>query len=269
MQDFQGKTAFITGGANGIGRAIAESFAREGAAVAIADIDLEAAASTCKEIEASGARAFPVRCDVTDPTSVSDAADEVANTLGPVHLLVNNAGAFTVNPIEETTHRDWEWLLEINVMGVVNGLHTFLPRMREHGEASHIVNTASVAGHIGGSGLSIYTASKFAVVGLSECLRLELEDSPIGISVLCPGIVKTNLIDSSVKNRPDRHGGRDANVGVDVAEMTASGSDPAAVGERVLRGVREGDFYILTHPELKRAFQSRFNRILGEYPEAD
>jgi len=265
MQDFQGKTAFITGGANGIGRAIADRFAREGVAVAIADIDPAAAKAACAEIEATGARALAVHCDVTNEESLAAAAATVTETLGPVHLLVNNAGAFTVCPLEETTRRDWEWLLEINVLGVVNGLHAFLPGMREHGEPAHVINTASVSGHIGVAGLSIYTASKFAVVGLSECLKLELADSAIEVSVLCPGIVKTGLIESSLENRPERHGGRDANMGEDVAGITASGTDPAMIGDRVFESVRSGEFYILTHPEVRPAFQKRFDGIMAAY----
>ncbi len=269
MQDFRGKTAFITGGANGIGRAMADSFAREGVTVAVADIDLAAAGSACKEIEASGGRALPIRCDVTSEESLAEAAAEVRKTLGPVHLLVNNAGAFTACPLEETTRRDWEWLLEINVLGVVNGLHAFLPGMKEHGEPAHIVNTASVSGHIGVAGLSIYTASKFAVVGLSECLKLELAESPVNISVLCPGIVKTGLIESSLENRPERHGGQDANVGEDVAAITASGTDPATIGENVIEGIRSETFYIFTHPTVRPALESRFEGIMAAYPEAD
>jgi len=268
MQDLRGKTAFITGGANGIGRAIADGFAREGVTVAIADIDPVAAATACEEIEASGARALPIRCDVTNEESLAEAAAEVSKTLGPVHILVNNAGAFTACPLEKTTRRDWEWLLEINVLGVVNGLHAFLPGMREHGEPGHIVNTASVSGHIGVAGLSIYTASKFAVVGLSECLKLELDESPIGVSVLCPGIVKTGLIESSLENRPKRHGGRDANVGGDVAGITANGTDPSSIGDHVIQGIRADTFYLLTHPAVRPAFQARFDGIMAEYSEA-
>jgi NAD(P)-dependent dehydrogenase (short-subunit alcohol dehydrogenase family) len=266
MKDLRGRTAFITGGANGIGRAIAESFAREGVAVAIADIDPVAAATACKELEDSGARALAIGCDVTSEESLAQAADEVSKTLGPVHLLVNNAGAFTVCPLEGTTRRDWEWLLEINVLGVVNGLHAFLPGMKEHGEPAHIINTASVSGHIGVAGLSIYTASKFAVVGLSECLKLELAESPINVSVLCPGVVKTDLIESSLAHRPERHGGGDANVGDDVSGITAAGTDPAAIGDRVVQGIRSGEFYILTHPALRPAFQARFDGIMAAFP---
>ncbi len=265
MQDLKGKSAFVTGGANGIGRAIAESLAREGVAVAIADIDLEAARQTCKELEASGAHAIPVECDVTKNESLEQARDLAIEALGPIHLLVNNAGAFAVCPLEETTRHDWEWLLEINVLGVVNGLHTFLPHMRAHGEEAHIINTGSVAGHIAGPGVSVYTASKFAVVGLTECLRAELVDTPIGVSVLCPGVVKTGLIESSREHRPDRHGGRGAEPGVDVTSITASGSDPANVGDRVVAAVKAREFYIFTHPDLKPAFEARFGRILAAH----
>ena len=262
MEDLQGKSAFVTGGANGIGRAIAESLAREGVAVAIADIDPRAAESACKDLEAAGARAIPIECDVTSEESLANALKKASDALGSIHLLVNNAGAFSVAPLEETERRDWEWLLEINVIGVVNGLRTFLPHMRAHGEPAHIVNTASVAGHIAGPGLSVYTASKFAVVGLTECLKAELAESTIGISVLCPGVVKTGLIESSRENRPDRHGGPDADPGVDVESITASGTDPAAIGEQVVSAVKSGEFYIFTHPDMKRIFEARFGRIL-------
>ncbi len=266
MKELDGKAAFVTGGANGIGRAIAESFVREGMAVAIADIDPDAAAQTCRALEETGARAVAIRCDVTDAAQFSRAADEATEALGPIQLLVNNAGAFTASPFEETRHADWEWLLEINVLGVVNGLRTFLPRMRALGGPAHIVNTASVSGHIGVAGLSIYTASKFAVVGLSECLRLELSESPIGLSVLCPGIVKTGLIESSQAHRPDRHGGPAANRGHDLSSITAGGTDPAEIGDRVVAGIKADLFYILTHPELKPAFEKRFEEILDAYP---
>jgi NAD(P)-dependent dehydrogenase (short-subunit alcohol dehydrogenase family) len=265
MQDIAGKAAFITGGANGIGRSIAESFVRAGASVAIADIDPTAAARTCSELEAEGARAVPVACDVTNPESLARAADEATEALGSIHLLVNNAGAFTAGPLEETVRKDWEWLLEINVLGVVNGLHTFLPRMRAHGQPSHIVNTASVSGHLGLQNLSIYTASKFAVVGLSESLSRELADSAIGVSVLCPGIVRTGLLESSREHRPDRHGGANAAAALDVTSVVQTGTDPAAIGDQVVAGVRAGEFYILTHPELRPAFEARFARIMAAY----
>lgn len=265
MRELQGKAAFVTGGANGIGRAIAERFAREGVAVAIADIDPKAAEQTCKELQASGAHAIPIHCDVTSEQSLAEALKQASDTLGPIHLLVNNAGAFAVSPLEETRRRDWEWLFEINVIGVVNGLHVFLPHMRAHGEPAHIINTASVAGHICGPDLSVYTASKFAVVGLTECLRAELEDSPIDVSLLCPGIVKTGLIASSREHRPERHGGRSPDPGVDVADITASGTDPRAIGDQVVAAIKAGEFYIFTHPDMKPLFEARFERIIAAH----
>lgn len=265
MQELHGKAAFITGGANGIGHAIATRFAKEGVRLAIADIDLKAAERTCKEIEASGTRAIPIQCDVTSEESLVGALETASAALGAIHLLVNNAGAFAVSPLEETTRRDWEWLLEINVIGVVNGLHVFLPHMRAHGEPAHIINTASVAGHLSGPGLSVYTASKFAVVGLTECLRAELADTQIGVSLLCPGVVKTGLIESSRENRPERHGGRDADFGVDVASITANGIDPAEIGDRVVEAVKAEQFYIFTHPDLQPRFKARFDRILSAH----
>jgi len=265
MQELQGRSAFVTGGANGIGRAIAESFAREGVAVAIADIDPKAAEQACRELEASGARAVPIECDVTSEESLAKALETASSALGPIHILVNNAGAFSVSPLEDTKRSDWEWLLEINVIGVVNGLHTFLPHMRAHGEPAHIINTASVAGHFAGPGLSVYTASKFAVVGLTECLRAELADSSIGVSVLCPGIVKTGLVESSREHRPERHSGHGSDPGLDVASITEGGSDPATIGDQVVSAVRAGEFYIFTHPDMKPVFESRFGRILAAH----
>lgn len=268
MQELNGKSAFITGGGSGIGRAIAQSMAREGVAIAVADIDVDTAAKTCDEIVAAGGKAIPVECDVTQPDSLAKAADEAVSALGGIQILVNNAGAFTVGTLEDSTRSDWEWILEINVLGVVNGLHTFLPRMRAQGDACHIVNTASVSGHIPAPGLSIYTASKFAVVGLSECLRLELADSPIDVSVLCPGIVRTGLLDSSRKLRAEKHGGG-AEGASPMDAVIAQGSDPAELGDQVVDAVKAGEFYILTHPGLRPAFDARFSAILAGFRGAD
>jgi len=266
MQDFRDKVAVVTGGASGIGLAIAASLAREGVAVAIADIDLDAAAKACAEIEARGGRAIPVACDVTSEASMAKAADEASATLGEIQLLANNAGAFMLSGLEDTKRSDWEWLLEINVMGVVNGLHTFLPRMRAQNAPCHIINTASVSGHIPTPGLAIYTASKFAVVGLTESLRLELAGSSIGVSVLCPGIVNTGLLDSSRKHRAEKHGPSTSDPSPMDAVIT-QGSDPALLGDQVVDAVKAGEFYIFTHPGLRPAFEKRFKDILASYRE--
>ena len=264
MQELNQKGAFITGGANGIGLAIAKSLARRGTSVAIADIDLDAAVSASKQIESSGGKACAVACDVTKRESFEAAADAAVEAIGPIHVLVNNAGAFATGVLEDTKRSDWEWLLEINVIGVVNGLQTFIPRMRAHGQESHIVNTASISGHIATPGLSIYTATKFAVVGLSETLRLELADSDIGISILCPGVVKTGLIESSGRHRPARFGGA-AEVAPGLADLIDSGIDPSEVGERVAKALLEKEFYIFTHPALRGVVEHRTDEILSSY----
>jgi NAD(P)-dependent dehydrogenase (short-subunit alcohol dehydrogenase family) len=266
MQDLAGRSAFVTGAGSGIGLAIANRLAREGVAIAAADIDFETVERASREIEAAGGRATPIACDVTSEESLERAADQAGETLGPIHLLVNNAGAFTASLLEETTRRDWEWLLEVNVLGVVNGLHSFLPRMRAHGEPAHIMNTASVSGHLPFGGLSIYTATKYAVVGLSECLRLELAGSTIGVSVLCPGIVKTGLLETSRRHRPARFGASEAASGVPMEAVIESGSDPADLADQVIEAVKTGTFYIFTHPEMRSAFELRFEEILAAYP---
>jgi NAD(P)-dependent dehydrogenase (short-subunit alcohol dehydrogenase family) len=247
---------------------MAMAFAREGVSVAIADIDVDAAKRTAEEIEGLGVRSVAVECDVTSGDSFAKAAGEAENALGPIRILLNNAGAFSVRPLEETSRRDWEWLLEINVLGVVNGLHTFLPRMRAQGEPTHVVNTASVSGHIPVPGLSVYSATTYAVVGLSECLRLELAGSKIGLSILCPGIVRTGLLDSSRDLRPDRCGGAEASKGPDMSAIIESGTNPMAIGEQVVAGVRAGEFYILTHPDLRPGFEARFGEIMTAYSES-
>lgn len=265
MQDLDEKVAFVTGGASGIGLAIARSLASRGARVALADVDEGAAVAAARDIEAGGGRAVGVHCDVTSEESLERAADATAAELGDVRIVVNNAGGFAVGALEATSRADWEWLLELNVIGVTNGLRLFLPRLKALGGEAHIVNTGSVSGHIPVAGLSVYTATKFAVVGLTECLRLELVGTTIGLSVLCPGIVKTSLLETSQRHRPDRHGGAGADP-IPMQAIVDSGSDPALLGERVVHAIEANEFYILTHPQVRPAFEARFKDILASYP---
>lgn len=261
MQNLNGKNAFVTGGASGIGLAIAESLASRGVGVALADIDPVSAQAAAERIVAAGGRACAVACDVTSEASLADAADAAASSLGEIRIVVNNAGAFAVGSLEDSKRSDWEWLLELNVIGVVNGLHTFLPRLKALGGEAHILNTASVSGHLPVAGLSIYTATKFAVVGLTECLRLELAETEIGVSVLCPGIVRTSLLETSQRHRPERHGGA-GQSGVALKDVIEGGSEPAELGERVAAAIESGDFYVFTHPHMRPAFERRFAEIL-------
>lgn len=261
MKQLDGRNAFVTGGASGIGLAIAQSLASRGVGVALADIDPGSAEAAAQGIVAAGGRACAVACDVTSEASLAEAADAAAASLGEIRIVVNNAGAFTVGSLEESKRSDWDWLLELNVIGVVNGLHTFLPRLRAQGGEAHILNTASVSGHLPVAGLSIYTASKFAVVGLTECLRLELAGTDIGVSVLCPGIVRTSLLETSQRHRPERHGGS-GRGGLEMKDVIESGSDPAHLGERVADAIEQGQFYVFTHPHMRPAFEKRFAEIV-------
>ncbi len=265
MKDLEGKVAFVTGGASGIGLAIARSLVWRGAKVAVADIDETAARAAVTDMLAEDRHAFAVQCDVTSEESLERAADATREALGDVHIVVNNAGAFTVGALEDSKRSDWEWILELNVVGVVNGLKLFLPRLKALDEETHIVNTASVSGHVPVAGLSIYTASKFAVVGLSECLRLELEGTKVGLSVLCPGVVKTSLLETSPRHRPERHGGSGGDLGA-IGAVIETGTDPADVGEQVARAIEQGEFYVFTHPPLRPAFERRCSEILASYP---
>ena len=261
MKEIAGKTAFVTGAGNGIGRAIARALAAEAVAVAVADIDEAAAGQVAAEIEASGSRAVAVRCDVTDRASLEAARDETIRALGPIHILCNNAGVSAAAPFDITTPGDWRWMFEVNVMGVVNGLQVFLPHLRGHGQGAHIVNTASMAGLIPVGRMSAYGASKHAVVGLTECLEVELEGSGVGLSLLCPGIVNTELAASSRALRPEDARGVDPDSDRMLEEGGRSGSDPAQVGDCVVEAIRSDSFYVISHPKLLRPFANRAARI--------
>ena len=188
MRAVAGKTAFITGGASGIGLAMARSFSAAGMKVVIADIEQAALDTAQNEFEASNAEFLTVQVDVTDRDGMAAAAAATESRFGNVHVVCNNAGVAVGGRIDEMTYDDWDWVLGVNLNGVVNGVRTFVDRVKAHGEGGHFVNTASMAGHISIPGLGVYTASKFAVVGLSETMRPDLLGHNIGVSVLCPGM---------------------------------------------------------------------------------
>ncbi len=261
MKQLGGRTAFVTGGANGIGRAIARALAAEGVAVAIADLDAAAAKNVAAELDAAGHRSLGVECDVTKRESLERALAETNSAFGPVHILCNNAGVAAAAPFEATTPGDWQWVFGVNVMGVVNGLQIFLPHMREHGEEAHIVNTASMAGLFPVGRMPTYSASKFAVVGLTECLALELEGSPIGLTLLCPGIVNTDLAARSRAQRPADATGVDEDSERMLEEGARMGIDPADVATCTVDAIRSGAFYAFSHPELVSQFAERAERI--------
>lgn len=271
MQDLEGKVAFITGGASGIGLAMARSFAAAGMKIAIADIQADALEAARAELKGSNADVLAIELDVTDRDAMARAADETEARFGKVHLLCNNAGVATGGPLAEATYQDWDWVIGVNLQGVVNGIRTFVPRIQNHGEGGHVVNTASIAGQVALPGLGVYNATKYAVVGISETLVQELEPNGIGVSVLCPGFVDTNIYDSQ-RNRPATLTNADANQDEGffgdtdlIDQVRGNAMDPAVVGEKVLEAVRDNEFYIFTHPEFMPMVQARTQNILTAY----
>ncbi|MDE0659618.1 MAG: SDR family NAD(P)-dependent oxidoreductase [Gammaproteobacteria bacterium] len=273
MRDVAGKTAFITGGASGIGLAMARSFSVAGMKVVIADVEQAALDALDNEFEASNAEFLTIKVDVTDRDGLEAAAAATEARFGKVHLVCNNAGVAVGGRIDEMTYDDWDWVLGVNINGVVNGISTFVERLKSHGEGGHFVNTASMAGHVSIPGLSVYTASKFAVVGISETMRADLMPHNIGVSVLCPGMVDTNILDSG-RNRPDHfvHGARAWGESLPAEErdafnenIRASMIDPAIVGDMVLHAIQTDEFYIFTHPGIEPMTQLRGTEIADAF----
>jgi len=264
MRELRGKTAVVTGGGSGIGRSLVLAFAREGMNVVIADIELANAEAVAAEAAALGVPTLAVRCDVADRESVAAMAARASNAFGGVQLLCNNAGIVPFAPIQDTTPANWDWAMAVNVDGPFNGVNAFLPALRAAGEA-HIVNTASIAGLYALPGLAAYVASKFAVVGLSEALRVDLAPFNIGVSVLCPGGVRTNIM-ASTEHRQAAFGGP---VSVPVEYRTAAaGADqmePDDVAALVVRAVKENQFYVPTHPDTREPAAARTARVAAGY----
>lgn len=267
MRIERGQTAVVTGAASGIGRAIAMALADRGVAIVVADIEAGAIGETAQALRAKGVDVLEVEVDVAKPESVAELAERTIERFGPPHILCNNAGVGGGGPIEQLTLDDWTWVLGVNLNGVIYGMHYFLPSMRDAGHPCHIVNTASMAGLIAEAWMAPYNASKYAVVAISETFAKEYAASPIGISVLCPGFVKTNLGESG-RNAP---GG--ANLSVPPAEMTdavaallAAGLDAEPVAARVLDAIEANELYILTHPEMMELIDRRFQAIKAAAP---
>lgn len=268
MQDLAGKNAVVVGGGQGIGRGIALALAREGMDVAVLDIEQAAAESVAEELRSLDVRAIGLRADVTNTDYLAAAAREVTHQLGPVHVLSNNAGVVVPQgPITEKREADWRFVFEVNLFGIVNCVQTFLPQMRAHGRGGHIVNTSSTAGLVAIHDLEvgIYTASKYACNGYTEILRGELAGEGIGVSVLCPGLIATDLSRTSARNRPDRFGGPSEAPPPMPEEMAAQAMAPEEVGPIVVRGIKANRLTILTHPEIVEPLtQARFDAIRAD-----
>jgi len=274
MRDFAGKTAFVTGGASGIGLALGVAFAQAGMKVMLADIETDALALAVKSLKKLGP-AEGVICDVADPSSVERAAKASWEAFGNVHVVCNNAGVAAGGGIDNISLDNWRWVLDVNLMGVLHGIRAFLPHMRAHGEGGHIVNTASMAGMISGMGFSPYSASKFAVVCMSEGLAPQLKPLGIGVSVLCPGFVRTGIGESG-RNRPQRYGPTPtldpaspaAAFVAEIARRLQAGLEPVAVAARVLAAIRNDELYVFTHPEMRGEVEQRFAAIQAAMDKA-
>lgn len=271
MKEFAGKTAVVTGGASGIGYALAERFAAARMQVVLADIQKDALDRAVQQLEAKQTRVIGVVADTMQKASVEALAQAAIDAFGKVHILCNNAGvASTRNAmgtgIWEVPDEDWRWVLGVNLHGVVHGLQAFIPHMLAHGEEGHVVNTASLAGLLPGGGT--YGVSKHGVVALTEtlCNDLRVRNAKIGASVLCPGMVSTNIFDAE-RNRPDAL--RNAGEGLPEAireagrAALAAGKTPAEVADIVFKGIEAGSLYILPHPAWDRYLQRRFDAILA------
>jgi NAD(P)-dependent dehydrogenase (short-subunit alcohol dehydrogenase family) len=278
MKDVAGRTAFVTGGASGIGLGMAKVFAWAGMNVVAADIREDHIAAAHDTIAAEGLseRVRFIRLDVTDREAFAAAAEEAEAMFGAIHVLCNNAGIGLLKPISKASEADWDWAIDVNLNSMFNGVKAVLPRIRAHGEGGHIVNTASMGGVLQYSQAGVYITTKFAVVGFSEALRAELAPEGIGVSAFCPGGVRTNIRDYEAA-RPDRYAAEAATpVGPppgfrfsdeDRAKLASLTATPEEAGERVLQGIRDNALYIFTAPEFRAGVEQRFaaiRRALGE-----
>jgi NAD(P)-dependent dehydrogenase (short-subunit alcohol dehydrogenase family) len=267
MREVEGRTAFVTGGASGIGLGMATAFAAAGMNVVIADLRRDHIETALERLD--GERVHAIELDVTDREGFTRAADEAERVFGNVHVLCNNAGVGVLGPAALARYADWDWGLGVLLGGAVNGIQTFLPQLLAHGEGGHIVNTSSMAGVLPVPNSVIYTTAKAALIGMSEVLRSELAAEGIGVSAFCPGPVQTNIGEVG-KTRPARYadsGYADFERQLAERETSPLWMDPLECGERVLAGIRNDDLYIFTHREFRDGADERFKAMLASFPD--
>jgi NAD(P)-dependent dehydrogenase (short-subunit alcohol dehydrogenase family) len=271
MKDFNGRVAVVTGAASGIGKALAERCACEGMKVVLADVEPGPLAEVEANLQARGGTALAVRTDVSQPRDVEALAQKTLEAFGAVHLLCNNAGVATNGTVWESSLTDWEWVLGVNLWGVVHGVRTFIPIMLAQDTECHIVNTASLSGLISFPRGSVYAVSKHGVVTLSEALHHELAEhgEKVKVSLLCPGLVKTRIVDCG-RNRPERLAATASMGSVEAAgwetlrQQMQTATPPAQIADAVFQAIRAERFYILPHPEGKDWIRTRMEDILRE-----
>jgi NAD(P)-dependent dehydrogenase (short-subunit alcohol dehydrogenase family) len=269
MQNLRGKTAFVTGGASGIGLGIAKALLGAGMNVVIADIRDDHLEQAAAELGAPE-RVLALKLDVTDRAAYARAADAAEARFGSIHVLCNNAGVGVVGPTELATFGDWDWVMGVNLGGTINGIVTLLPRMKEHGEGGHIVNTASMSGLVPHGGATIYGTSKGAVVAMIECMRPELEPHGIICSAFCPGAVQSNIAEAG-KTRPAAF----AETGYAESDKRRQQAGnffhlfrtKEEVGQRVLEGILNDELYILTHSEFRQGVEDRAAAMCAAVPD--
>ncbi|MEW5423008.1 SDR family NAD(P)-dependent oxidoreductase [Amorphus sp. 3PC139-8] len=263
-----GMVAYISGAGSGIGRGVARVLAGRGVRVGVADIREEAAAETVRLITADGGEAIALQVDVSDKASVEAAADAIEQAFGRISIVCNNAGvAMHGVPVHEVSSEEWDWVVGVNLYGVIHGVQTFVPRLLAHGGSGHIVNTASIGGfQVNAAFLTgPYSTTKYAVVALSEALANELTDAPIGVSILAPAAVNTS-IHLSERSRPERLGG--AYVRPEnhfMGELIQDGADPLEIGRHVVDAIEADALYVFTHPETEEWLANRCARILSGF----
>lgn len=272
LEHFAGKTALVTGAVSGLGLGIAQALAAEGCRLALgyrSETDREAAARWFRDAGHDIPLFLPL--DVADRSAWAAAREAVERDFGTLHILVNNAGVSVFGPMDQATYADWDWILGVNLGGVINGLVTFLPHMEAHGESGHVVNVASMAAFLAGPQAGIYTASKFAVRGLTESLRYTLAPTQIGVSLMCPGLVDTNAYSSALK-RPAEYaetglGTADPELLGQLAPVFAAGMSGEEAGRRMVAGMKRGDFWILSHGGYEGDFRDIHDELLAALPK--
>jgi len=272
MDDVQNEVAFITGAATGIGLGIARALARAGMRVAMTDVRAAVLQKSAATLSAQGARVTAIPLDVTDRAAWIAAADRAERELGPVSVLCSNAGVNFIGTTYAATYQDWEFALGVNLGGAINAIHTFAPRMIAARRPGHITITSSVAGLFTGGGAGVYTTTKYALVGFAECLRADMKPHGIGVSVVCPGPVQSELFESTTATRPPALADTGsipvvppgvARERTPIFETALTGDD---VGRRVLEGIRRNDLYIMTHPEIRPVLEARAAALLAALP---
>ena len=266
MKDFAGRTAFVTGGANGIGIGLVRALLAEGCNVAMADIRQQSIDTALKSLP--GKKVMGVQLDVSSRSDMARAADQVEAKFGPVSVLFNNAGVNLFQTSEQSSYDDWDWVMGVNLQGPINGVITFAPRMIAAGKGGYIVNTASMAAFLAAGVPGIYNTTKFAVRGLSQSLRASLAPHGIGVSVLCPGLVKSYIYASDDIRPAELKAGAqpvDANNVKRLADIHEFGMEPDVIAARVLEAMREDRFHIFSHPEFKDELREVFDEVLADF----